>query len=724
MRPLLLATLVALGGSQQPPQAAPPQTFRSGAQVVEVDVRAIGKDGKFITDLGLADFEITEDGVPQKLQSLVLIGRAPVAPVAPSVPAPVAPSAPFAPVAPRPPQLWVFVFDTPHLSPGGLTRTRDAVVKFIAERFHQGDIGGIVADGRMANNRLTSDHEELKKAAAAIKMTGEARSLRLEQQEWPRLRDELEAFNIANGDREALRVTVARACDEDPSACRRTTPDLEIMEKAKRLVATYKSAARLSLSVVDTLSKGLARREGPKTIVFLSEGFIIQEQEAELRQAVGQAARAGAHFYTVDARGLNTGTGANIIDQAQAESAIGVSPRFDMQADGTNSLAVDTGGFAIRNENNFGRALDDIQRDAGTYYVVGYIPERDTFDGKYRAISVKVNRPGVNVRARRGYLAVAPAVLTSPAAVPPAAPISPAAVPPKRADDSSSAKADEPPVVPISPGLLALPESTSVTLPGEAPSIPDKTASAATAVRMRINAGQMVLALGRSAAVPPKRADDSSSAKADFGGTSSALNSHAELGWAAYEKGDVETAGRELGEAAKAPDARPWVVYALGLSQFALRRYPDAAQAWERVRRDVPEFEPIYFSLADAYGLQHDEGTALKVLREAERRWPADAEVANAIGVIQIRRGALDAAIESFERATTTAPDEALGYFNLARTHQMRLLKSQRYDPQMQKWIGGDEDRRRAIAGFQKYLQLGGPYVRQAQDALSALGWK
>jgi tetratricopeptide (TPR) repeat protein len=142
------------------------------------------------------------------------------------------------------------------------------------------------------------------------------------------------------------------------------------------------------------------------------------------------------------------------------------------------------------------------------------------------------------------------------------------------------------------------------------------------------------------------------------------------------------------------------------------------------VRRDVPEFEPIYFSLADAYSLQHDEGTAIKVLREAERRWPADAEVSNAIGVIQVRRGALDAAIDSFERATTTAPTDALGYFNLARTHQMRLLKSQRYDPQMQKWIGGDEDRRRAIASFEKYLQLGGPYERQAREALAALAWK
>jgi tetratricopeptide (TPR) repeat protein len=489
------------------------------------------------------------------------------------------------------------------------------------------------------------------------------------------------------------------------------------MEKAKQVVATYKFATRLTLSVVDTLSKGLARMAGPKTIVFLSEGFVLQEQEAELRQAVGQAARAGAHFYTVDARGLNRGGAASIIDQPLADSSIGFSARFDMQADGTNSLAVDTGGFAIHNENNFGRALDEIQRDAGTYYVVGYTPVKDTFDGKYREISVKVARPGVKVRARRGYLALAPAALLRPA------PATAGAVSPKLPSDRSGAKAEkaddiplEPPAVPIPLGLLALPETLSVTLPGETPSIRERTPAQVTTVRERIDPSKMVAALGREPASARLR-------PAGSGEASSALKTPAELGWSAYEKGDVETAARHLGEAAKAADARPWVVYALGLSQFALRRYPDAAQSWERVRREVPEFEPIYFSLADAYGLQHEEGTALRVLRDAERRWPADAEIANAIGVIQIRRGALDAAIESFERATTTAPDDALGYFNLARTQQMRLLKSQRYDPQMQKWIGGDEDRRRAIANFQKYLQLGGPYERQAREGLAALGW-
>ena len=680
----MIAALLAAGRSQQ--SRPPVQTFRSGAQVVEVDVRVIGKDGKFVTNLGVPDFEITEDGVPQRIQSIVLVS-APPASSAPSAPAPSAPSAPSAPApaAAVPPQTWLFVFDTAHLTAGPLQRTREAVGKFLGEKFREGDLGGVVVDGRMANNRLTRDREELRKAVTGARMPGELRSRQLAMREWPRLRDELEAFRIVRNERDAIQAAVSRACAEEPDQCNRVPADLQVMTKARQLVTEYRAATLQSLAIVDTLCRGLAPLPGPKTVVFFSEGFVLEDQESQLRQAVGQAARAGAHFYTIDARGLNTGPGAGVIDQAHPDNPMGAPARFDMQADGTNSLAIDTGGFAIRNENNFGRALDDIQRDAGTYYVVGYTPLRETFDGKYRAISVKVTRPDVKVRARRGYLAIEPAALLS------------------------SPKAElvtrELPVVPVSPGLLALPETIVFSLPGEAPATPDRAAPVAAAVRSRIDAGKMALELGRP------------------GETSSAPTSPAERGWAAYEKGDVETAARELGEAAKAADARPWVVYALGLSQFALRRYPDAAQTWERVRRDVPEFEPIYFSLTDAYGLQREEGTALKVLREAERRWPADAEIANAIGVIQIRRGALDAAVESFQRATTIGPDEALGYFNLARTHQMRLLKSQRYDRQMQKWIGGDEDRRRAIANFQKYLQLGGPYERQAREALAALSW-
>jgi Tfp pilus assembly protein PilF len=477
--------------------------------------------------------------------------------------------------------------------------------------------------------------------------------------------------------------------------CHGVDPTLQVLEKARRLNSQTQLASLKTLSAAEALASGLARMPGSKTVVFFSEGFFLNDQVAALRHAVGMAARAGARFYSIDARGLNKGSASSeIMDQAVVSDGYGAQQTFDTHADGINSLAVDTGGFAIRNENNFGRALDEIQQDSGTYYVVSYTPSNTMFDGKYRAIDVGVDRPGVKVRARRGYLAVEPALLLRPSA----APAAPAA--PKPASDGGPAKAETAmPDLPVSPGLLALP---AAPVAGDAGAVIGG-GSNATAVRARIDGGKMVAALGRSA---------------------SSGDSEAELGWAAYEKGDVVTAAMHLTEAAKIPGARPWVHYALGLSEFAQQHYKEAAAAWERVLRDAPEFEAIYFNLADVYGLQHDESGAIKMLREAQRRWPDDPEVYDALGVMQVKRGALDAAIDSFDAATKAAPQEALGWFNLGRTLQMRWLKAQRYDRQRERWIGPDDDRKHAAAAYQKCLDLGGPYDQQARQALAALAWK
>ena len=175
---------------------------------------------------------------------------------------------------------------------------------------------------------------------------------------------------------------------------------------------------------------------------------------------------------------------------------------------------------------------------------------------------------------------------------------------------------------------------------------------------------------------------------------------------------------------AESPDAHPWVRHALGLAQLALAQYPDAVSAWERVRHDVPEFEPVYFNLADGHLLQNDNDGALKVLRDAQARWPSDAEVWNASGVIEIRRGAIDAAVRSFTRATTVAPADSLGFFNLAKACQMRAAKSQRFDSATQKWTGGEADTRKAAESYTKYIAMGGPFVQQAKEALQVLNWR
>jgi VWFA-related protein len=424
---LLTGLLLAAGAAPAAAQQANPQredqpVFRAGVQVIEVDVRVFDRDGRFVADLRAEDFEVVENGVPQKLQTLYLIDEMGTVPIsAESGTDPLSGTrrtergtVPLSAPAAR--QTWIFVFDLNHLAPGAsFDRARKAVEEYIRDRFQDGDLGGVVAGSKMVNNRLTSVREELVAAVRTIKPASDARSRHVElTREWPRILDESEAIRIANNDREAVDRAVIRACTEDPSACRSVPPDLQLREKARRLQTQLERATMETLISINALASGLAKMPGPKTVVLLTDGFVTQDIETTLRQVVGQTTRAGARIYAIDVRGLNRGRGAGIIDQAAATDEAGAPAQFDMAEDGPNSLAVDTGGLMIRNENNIGRALGRIASDANRYYVLGYQPEDANFDGKFRPIEVRVKRPGVRVRARRGYLALEPSKMLVP----------------------------------------------------------------------------------------------------------------------------------------------------------------------------------------------------------------------------------------------------------------------------------------------------------------------
>jgi tetratricopeptide (TPR) repeat protein len=425
--------------------------------------------------------------------------------------------------------------------------------------------------------------------------------------------------------------------------------------------------------------------------------------ETTLRGVVGQAARAGGRVYAIDVRGLNRGASTSNLEQLAATDEAGPVNKFDVGEDGPNSLAVDTGGMMIRNENNIGRALETIARDSGRYYVIGYSPSNANFDGKYRPIEVRVKREGVRVRARRGYLALEPSkmLLPKPINTRPGANPSAGASNAKAADPAAlpqpGTPASRPPgsPAPWPPGPLATAAGTIITTPSPPSSAP--------AMRMRPNAELTVKELAGTESGPA----------GDF----------AAKGWEAYQRGDVESAVRAFSEAAAQPDVRPWVLYALGLSHVALGRPAEAIGSWERVRRAAPEFEPVYVDLADTYLQVSDLTSALAVLRDAEKRWPKDQEIQNAIGVIQFRRGALDEAIATFTKATELAPEDALGYFNLARAYEMRFLRGQRYVSSQRRWVYPDEDRQKAEDNYQRSVKLGGPFAQQAAEGFSRLQW-
>jgi VWFA-related protein len=420
----IFAFAVALSARQPAPSRADQPVFRAGVQVIEVDVRVFDRNGRFVADLARDDFEVLEKGVPQRLQTVYLVGEMRPGLISGAAPEEIRPGliSSTVPVpVPASRQTWIFVFDLNHLAPGAsFERARKAVEEYIRDRFQDGDLGGIVAGTKMVNNRLTSVREELVAGVRTIKPASDARSRHMElTREWPRILDEHEAIRIANNDKEAIDRAVIRACSEDQSACGNVPPDLQLREKARRLQGQIERATMETLVAINALASGLAKMPGPKTIVLLTDGFVTQDIETTLRQVVGQTARAGARIYAIDVRGLNRGRGAGIIDQAQVVDEAGAPAQFEMGEDGPNSLAIDTGGLMIRNENNIGRALERVAADANRYYILGYQPEDADFDGTFRPIDVRVKREGVRVRARRGYLALETSKMLVPQPIPP-----------------------------------------------------------------------------------------------------------------------------------------------------------------------------------------------------------------------------------------------------------------------------------------------------------------
>ena len=69
-------------------------------------------------------------------------------------------------------------------------------------------------------------------------------------------------------------------------------------------------------------------------------------------------------------------------------------------------LAEQTDGRAIVNRNDLAAGMKQIVRDTSAYYLIGYNSSQAPTDGKFHEIKVRVKRPGVQVRARKGYWAL------------------------------------------------------------------------------------------------------------------------------------------------------------------------------------------------------------------------------------------------------------------------------------------------------------------------------
>jgi VWFA-related protein len=148
-------------------------------------------------------------------------------------------------------------------------------------------------------------------------------------------------------------------------------------------------------------------REGRKSLIFISEGFPAGwfADPQQLHEITREANRHNTSIYPLDPRGLVAGEG----DVAPTlRPGCGRSPnptRLRLTQETLRELAEETDGRAIVNRNSLAEGLAQILRDSSLYYLLGYSSTSSQTDGKFHQIRVRVKRPKVDVRARKGYWA-------------------------------------------------------------------------------------------------------------------------------------------------------------------------------------------------------------------------------------------------------------------------------------------------------------------------------
>jgi VWFA-related protein len=394
---LALCGLVLLQAKQ-----APPPTFKSTTELIEVDAVVLDRSGNFVPGLTADNITIYENGKPQKIQQFFMVTHDPGAASDGSLRSQDADDAQAG--AHR---VFVMLFDEAHLSNESLMRVKDGASAFVREMFSAGDAGGVFLNGGMYKGHLTIDKGELLGGIRSVQPAFENRQAILQPfRQWPRIDDEVQASKIADGAREVTERVSQKACQEDPPSCQGEggigNVENLIQQKARLYVRQARMMTAATMQSLERVANGLARIPGRKTVVLMTEGFFVEDSRSQLEMIAAQAARSGITIYSIDGRGLINGMTINPDVVMMERSRI---TRFDTGDDGPTILTEGTGGFMVRNIDDMKRAFGLIVRDTSTYYIIGYQPDNSTMDGKVRKIAVKANLPGVHVRARKSYAA-------------------------------------------------------------------------------------------------------------------------------------------------------------------------------------------------------------------------------------------------------------------------------------------------------------------------------
>src|SRR5579872_300252 len=367
-------------------------TFTSSANLVVETVVVTGKNGKPVENLTANDFTVTENGIPQVIRFFEKqnLPDAPAAAPAPSQPEHITVFDRLGrtQISPAPPgsnrykdhRLLALYFDMTAMQPPEQMRALAAAKRFIRTQLQASDLiailrysGGavdVLQDFTADRNRLLSIVETL--------IVGEG-----------------QGWDETTSDSSSADTGAAFGQDDT---------EFNIFNTDRQL------------SALQTAATMLGRLSEKKSLIYFAGGLRLNglNNQAQLHATINAAIRSGVSFWPIDARGLVAQ--APLGDATQGSpggqamytggSALAMMTNFQRSQDTLWTLAGDTGGKALLDNNDLAAGMVRAQKAVSSYYILAYYTTNDAPDGKFRRIKITLNN-GLNasVDFRQGYFA-------------------------------------------------------------------------------------------------------------------------------------------------------------------------------------------------------------------------------------------------------------------------------------------------------------------------------
>ena len=400
-------------------------------EIVRLDAVVTDASGKPVSNLTREDFQVLEDGKPQRITNFLLVGRRQAPSSEPTLREPTRSGAPGRPDSGST-RYIVIVVDDLHMARETVDPAKQALQRFVGEQVAPEDQLALVTTSSPAGlQSLTQDRAVFRQAISRISSRESGLAAPRGSQMTP-----AQAELILRGDQSALRLATRLLIDEPGSVLTSASPraaveaadgatpaGLDPEEKAaareaqREATAVLAAALRFSeitLSTVDGVLRGLASLPGRKLCLLVSDGFLVgkgtsEERTGLLRQVIDAATRSGAVVYALDARGLaptgaDASVGGPVTDPGLRERVARLAREESRET--LQRLADDTGGLLVSDTNELGAGLGRMLADNEAYYLIAYEPANTKRDGRFRKIELRLPRhPDFAVRTRRGYFA-------------------------------------------------------------------------------------------------------------------------------------------------------------------------------------------------------------------------------------------------------------------------------------------------------------------------------